>query len=114
MKANKKLAIKNIYRIFVRLVLHPRSNGTVIVFDMDSVRLIVQTVPASDPETREIHIAYTVLRKDTSEELVAFAPGWTLKDAIENYCKWFQTDRCQVKLIRPFRPQGWEENGNRE
>ncbi len=72
---------------------------------MDSVRLTVQTVPASDPVTREMHIAYTVLRQGLIGGEVEFAPGWTLRDAIDNYCTWFQVDRCCIGLNRPFLPQ---------
>ena len=32
-------------------------------------------------------------------------PGWTLRDAIENFCEWFKVDRGQIILERPFLPQ---------
>lgn len=34
-----------------------------------------------------------------------YAPGWTLRDAIETYCRWFKVDRSEVILERPFLPQ---------
>lgn len=77
---------------------------------MDSVRLTVQTNTASDPVTRKPHTAYTVFLNNCSEGVVRYAQGWTLQDAIRNYCDWFQTDRCCIKLIRPFRPQGWDKD----
>ena len=36
---------------------------------------------------------------------VQLAPGWTLRDAIETYCRWFKVDRSEVVLSRPFLPQ---------
>ena len=86
------------------LVLHPRSNGTVIRVEMDCVRLRVQTVPASDPLTHEAHTTYLVLRQDDEGGIRFHAPGWTLRDAIDNYCEWFKVDRFRIKILRPFLP----------
>ena len=69
------------------------------------VRLRVQTVPVPDPITHEDHIAYTVLCADTDRGMALHAPGWTLRDAIDNYCSWFKVDRSSIRLIRPFSPQ---------
>ena len=71
---------------------------------MDCVRLRVQTVPASDPVTHEAHTTYLVLRQDDEGGIRFHAPGWTLRDAIDNYCKWFKVDRCKIKILRPFLP----------
>ena len=67
------------------------------------VRLIVQTVPATDPDTLHWHTAYTVIAYDNDKLLAA--PGWTLRNAIETFCKWFHIDRQDVCLQRPFIPQ---------
>ena len=71
--------------------------------DLDMVRLMVQTVPATDPVTLQEHTAYTVIAKNDGSLLVV--PGWTLRDAIETFCDWFQIDRKDVCLHRPFIPQ---------
>ena len=75
---------------------------------MDCVRLRVQTVPASDPVTLEVHTTYFVMWpiKDTGETV--YVPGWTLKDAIDNLCNWFHIDRDRIRLTRPFLPQRME------
>ena len=70
---------------------------------LDMVRLMVQTVPATDPVTLKEHTAYNVIAKDSDALLVA--PGWTLRDAIETFCEWFQIDRQDVCIHRPFIPQ---------
>ena len=88
------------------LVLHPRSNGTVIRIVMEcEVRLRVQTVPASDPVTHQSHIAYLVHRLDEETGIGFSAPGWTLRDAIDLFCSWFNVDRRRIILTRPFLPQ---------
>ena len=86
------------------LVLHPRSNGTVINYVvMGKVRLRVQTVPATDPVTLLEHTAYTVILQDGGG--LKCAPGWTLRDAIETFCEWFHIGRERVGVLRPFVPQ---------
>ena len=72
------------------------------------VRLRVQTVPTLDPVSHQMHVAYTVLQQDVTAEHIPCAPGWTLRDAISLFCEWFQVDRANVKLIRPFLPQRME------
>lgn len=72
---------------------------------MECVRLRVQTVPTSDPVTLERHTAYTVLSQDATAEVSLCAPGWTLRDAIDNFCDWFQIERAKIVLLRPFHPQ---------
>ena len=68
------------------------------------VRLRVKTVPASDPVTHEAHTAYMVLRQEIDGGQCYHASGWTLRDAIGNFCEWFGVDRCQIMLLRPFLP----------
>ena len=72
---------------------------------MEKVRLRVQTVPASDPVTLKEHIAYNVIAQDGDGDCIRFAPGWTLRDAIETFCEWFQVERERVCILRPFIPQ---------
>lgn len=74
------------------------------------VRLKVLTVPALDPDTHEMHIAYTILQPDCAAERMPCVSGWTLKDAVDRFCEWFQVDRACVKLIRPFLPQRVESD----
>ena len=100
------------FAIFAVLVLHPRSNGTVICVDMDKVWLRVKTVPTSDPVTNEAHTAYTVLRYESGAETLSCASAWTLQDAIERFCKLFRVERHDVKLCRPFLPQEWTDDGD--
>ena len=69
------------------------------------VRLRVQTVLTSDPVTQEEHIAYSVYRQDKDGGMYQHVSGWTLKDAIDNYCKWFGVERGRIKILRPFLPQ---------
>ena len=91
------------YYIFVCLVLHPRSNGTVKVLFMEKVRLKVLTVPALDPITYQEHMTFCVSTENGGQ--LQHAPGWTLRDAIDTYCEWFKVDRNQIALERPFFPQ---------
>ena len=77
--------------------------------DMGKVRLRVQTVPALDPVSHQGHTAYNVVWKDGEHMLCA--PGWTLRDALETFCKWFQIERETISLLRPFLPQKDLEDG---
>ena len=72
---------------------------------MEKVRLRVQTVPATDPVTLKEHIAYNVIAQDGDNGCIRLAPGWTLRDAIETFCEWFQVEREQICILRPFIPQ---------
>ena len=65
----------------------------------------MQTVPASDPVTLKEHIAYNVIAQDGDGDCIRHAPGWTLRDAIETFCEWFQVERERVRILRPFIPQ---------
>ena len=88
---------------FAGLVLHPRSNGTVNCCFMDKVRLKVLTVPALDPFNHQKHTAFCVSTENGGHLL--HAPGWTLRDAIDTFCEWFEVDRDLIVLERPFFPQ---------
>ena len=70
---------------------------------MGKVRLRVLTVPAIDPVTYNEHTTFCV--SSTLEGQFQFAPGWTLRDAVENFCTWFKVDRQSIILERPFLPQ---------
>jgi hypothetical protein len=70
---------------------------------MGKVRLKVLTVPALDPVTYQKHTAFCVVTH--AEGQLLHAPGWTIQDAIELYCDWYQVDRDQIILERPFLPQ---------
>ena len=72
------------------------------------VRLRVRTVPTLDPVTLEAHTAYMVLCQNDEGGIRFHAPGWTLRDAIENYCNWFKVEPDQIKILRPFLPYRME------
>lgn len=67
------------------------------------MRLKVLTVPALDPVTYQKHTTFCVSTDNGGE--ILHAPGWTLRDAIDTYCKWFKVDRDLIILERPFFPQ---------
>ena len=70
---------------------------------MGKVRLKVLTVPALDPVTDQEHTTFCVSALLGGK--IQYAPGWTLKDAIETFCEWFSIDRNHIVLERPFLPQ---------
>ena len=70
---------------------------------MGKVRLKVLTVPALDPVTYQEHTTFCVSAEIGGQ--FQHAPGWTLRDAIDNYCNWFKEDRSNISLERPFFPQ---------
>ena len=70
---------------------------------MGKIRLRVLTVPALDPITFQSHIAFCVTAQTGG--CFRYAPGWTLRDAVDLFCEWFEVDRNQVVLERPFLPQ---------
>ena len=70
---------------------------------MGKVRLRVLTVPTLDPFTCKGHTAFCVSTQDGGQ--VNCAPGWTLRDAVEAFCKMYRVDGDQIVLKRPFRPQ---------
>ena len=104
---------------FERLISYIRRTGSPSTIKWNcylcvvmEVRLRVQTVLTLDPVSHEMHVAYTVLQQDVTAERVPCAPGWTLRDAIAFFCDWFQVDRANIKLIRPFLPQRVESYDN--
>ncbi len=68
-----------------------------------AITLNVKTVPAWDCAQMETHTAYTVSAIVDGE--FTFAPGWTLKDAIDNYSSIYSCNKEMIKIIRPFRRQ---------
>ena len=70
---------------------------------MGKVRVKVLTVPALDPTTYHDHTSFCISAEIAGH--MQYAPGWTLRDAIETYCRWFKVDRSEVILERPFLPQ---------
>ena len=70
---------------------------------MEKVRLRVMTVPAIDPVTYQDHTAFEVILQDGGS--MKCAPGWTLRDAVDNFCEWFHVKRETICLQRPFLPQ---------
>ena len=103
---------QELFITFAELVLHPRSNGTVNCVDMEKVRLRVRTVPVQDLVTHEVQTLYSVLSLGDWTASIHCASGMTLRDAISSFCNWFEIDRRSIELLRPFLPQGWEDNGN--
>ena len=75
---------------------------------MGKVRVKVLTVPALDPATNHDHTSFCISAAIGGQ--MQYAPGWTLRDAIETYCRWFKVDRGEVILARPFLPQRTESD----
>ena len=75
---------------------------------MGKVRVKVLTVPALDPVTYHDHTSFCISAAIGGQ--MQYAPGWTLRDAIETYCRWFKVDRGEVILARPFLPQRTESD----
>ena len=79
---------------------------------MDTLYLNVKTVPAFDTFIRRPHTAYSVyIAKDGDLKI---ASAWTLKDAIELFCRTQKCDPTYVRLKRPFVPQGNHIHQTRE
>lgn len=70
---------------------------------MGKVRLKVLTVPALDPLTYQEHTSFCVSAEKDGHS--RYAPGWTLRDAIDTFCEWFRVNRDHIILERPFLPQ---------
>ena len=75
------------------------------------VRLKVRTVPVSDPITNEVYTMYTVITDTGYNGDIQCSSGFTLRDAISSFCSAFRVERKSVQLLRPFLPQGLEDNG---
>ena len=78
---------------------------------MDIVRLRVRTVPVSDLTTNEEFTIYTVISNTGYNSNIQCSSGFTLRDAISSFCSVFCVERESVHLLRPFLPQGMEDNG---
>lgn len=68
-----------------------------------AITLNVRTVPAWDWTQMEMHTAYTV--SAVVDKKFTYAPGWTLKDAIENYSSIYSCNKEVIKVNRPFKRQ---------
>ena len=68
-----------------------------------AITLNVRTVPAWDYAQMEMHTAYTV--SAVVDKKFTYAPGWTLKDAIENYSSIYSCNKEVIKVSRPFKRQ---------
>ena len=77
---------------------------------MDKVRLRVKTVPVTDLLTHEMFTVYTVINDTGHGDGMQCSSGFTLRDAISSFCDYFQITRIAVELVRPFLPQGWNED----
>lgn len=76
---------------------------------MEKVRLKVLTVPALDSITSQCHVAFSVFTQKGGR--IQHTSGWTLRDAVESYCRWFKVNRDRIVLERPFLPQRLESDG---
>lgn len=79
---------------------------------MDCERLMVQTVPAFDSVTLQVHTAYTVYQPLATDGVIQVASGWTLQDAIGFFCRNYKIHRDSIKLVRPFLPQRMDRHDN--
>jgi len=70
---------------------------------MDILYLNVKTVAAFDPFTHLSHTAYSVYTDINGDLRIASA--WTLRDAIELFCRTEKFDPTCIRLKRPFIPQ---------
>ena len=70
---------------------------------MEKVRLKVLTVPALEPVTYHLHTAFCVTAQSGGQN--QFVSGWTVRDAIDLFCRINRIDRGQIILERPFLPQ---------
>ena len=74
------------------------------------VRLRVRTVPVSDLISNEAYTMYTVINTGYAGDIQC-SSGFSLRDAISAFCSAFCVERESVQLLRPFLPQGVEDNG---
>ena len=73
------------------------------IFMENQLALYVKTVPAWDYDMMCPHTAYTI--SAVVDGKLTFAPGWTLKDAIELYSSIYSCDKESIKILRPFKRQ---------
>lgn len=67
------------------------------------IYLNVKTVPAFDTAVLCDHTAYMVY--DHHGQMLRYASGWTLKDAVELYAHVYGCERMAIRLRRPFKHQ---------
>ena len=67
------------------------------------VALNVKTVSAWNYDQMCTHTAYTI--SAVVDGKLTFAPGWTLKDAIELYSSIYRYHKDSLKILRPFKRQ---------
>ena len=73
------------------------------IFMEKQLALNVKTVSAWDYDQMCQHTAYTI--SATVGSKFTFAPGWTLKDAIELYSHIYCYNKENIKILRPFNRQ---------
>ena len=73
------------------------------IFMENQLALNVKTVPAWDYDMMCPHTAYTI--SAVVDGKLTFAPGWTLKDAIELYSSIYHCNKESLKILRPFKRQ---------
>ena len=73
------------------------------IFMENQLALNVKTVPAWDYDMMCPHTAYTI--SAVVDGKLTFAPGWTLKDAIELYSSIYHCNKENLKILRPFKRQ---------
>ena len=67
------------------------------------VALNVKTVSAWNYDQMCTHTAYTISAVVNGK--FTYAPGWTLKDAIELYSSIYRCHKDSLKILRPFKRQ---------
>ena len=67
------------------------------------VALNVKTVSAWNYDQMCTHTTYTI--SAVVDGKLTFAPGWTLKDAIELYSSIYRCHKESLKILRPFKRQ---------
>ena len=73
------------------------------IFMENQLALNVKTVPVWDYDMMCPHTAYTI--SAVVDGKLTFAPGWTLKDAIELYSSIYHCNKENLKILRPFKRQ---------
>ena len=73
------------------------------IFMENQLALNVKTVPAWDYDKMYPHTAYTI--SAVVDGKLTFAPGWTLKDAIELYSSIYPCNKENLEILRPFKRQ---------
>ena len=73
------------------------------IFMENQLALNVKTVPAWDYDMMCPHTAYTI--SAVVDGKLTFAPGWTLKDAIELYSSIYHCNKENLEILRPFKRQ---------